>query len=305
MFTCKIEAGFRVFIFIILHFVLTNCIREDMSGCPRDDGGLALKFSYDINADSRLSTAQGVDRLAVFIFDEKGLFISQVNDSMTSINDDYVMELPYKQGSYQFVAWGGYDKSTYQTSECVPRKTYIDDFFLSVKRQEDNRVTNQPKLLYHGMHDIVELNSKEKTIVLINLKQMTNHIRVIAHNLNQDRSDNIYIEDNNGKYGYDSQFSDDDRITYIPIYEASSEQSNPLIADFNVMRLEKDREPRLRIADKTGTIRYDENLIGKLIGGNPNIDFEHNHDFTIEISFDNYIPVIIKINGWEIVNEEI
>ena len=44
---------------------------------------------------------------------------------------------------------------------------------------------------------------------------------------------------------------------------------------------------------------------GKLIGGNPNIDFEHNHDFTIEISFDNYIPVIIKINGWEIVNEEI
>lgn len=41
-------------------------------------------------------------------------------------------------------------------------KTYIDDFFLSVKRQEDNRVTNQPKLLYHGMHDIVELNSKEK-----------------------------------------------------------------------------------------------------------------------------------------------
>ena len=71
------------------------------------------------------------------------------------------------------------------------------------------------------------------------------------------------------------------------------------------MRLEKDREPRLRIADKTGTIRYDENLIGKLIGGNPNIDFKHNHDFTIEISFDNYIPVIIKINGWEIVNEEI
>lgn len=52
MFTCKIEAGFRVFIFIILHFVLTNCIREDMSGCPRDDGGLALKFSYDTNADS-------------------------------------------------------------------------------------------------------------------------------------------------------------------------------------------------------------------------------------------------------------
>ena len=67
MFTCKIEAGFRVFIFIILHFVLTNCIREDMSGCPRDDGGLALKFSYDTNADSRLSTAQDIVILLIFL----------------------------------------------------------------------------------------------------------------------------------------------------------------------------------------------------------------------------------------------
>ena len=59
---------------------------------------------------------------------------------------------------------------------------------------------------------------------------MTNQLSgLLLNNLNQDRSDNIYIEDNNGKYGYDSQFSDDDRITYIPIYEASSEQSNPLI----------------------------------------------------------------------------
>ena len=74
MFTCKIEAGFRVFIFIILPFVLTNCIREDMSGCPRDDGGLALKFSYDTNADSRQSTAQGIGWL--FSYSMKKEFLS-------------------------------------------------------------------------------------------------------------------------------------------------------------------------------------------------------------------------------------
>lgn len=79
---------------------------------------------------------------------------------------------------------------------------------------------------------------------------MTNHIRVIAHNLNQDRSDNIYIEDNNGKYGYDSQFSDDDQISYIPIYEASSGQSDPLIADFNVMRLERIENPGCELPTK-------------------------------------------------------
>lgn len=71
------------------------------------------------------------------------------------------------------------------------------------------------------------------------------------------------------------------------------------------MRLEKDREFWLWIVDKIGIICYDENFIGKFIGGNFNIDFEYNYDFIIEIFFDNYILVIIKINGWEIVNEEI
>ncbi|WP_413686487.1 FimB/Mfa2 family fimbrial subunit [Phocaeicola vulgatus] len=35
------------------------------------------------------------------------------------------------------------------------------------------------------------------------------------------------------------------------------------------------------------------------------MDFDYNHDFTIEISFNDYIPVSIKINGWEIINESV
>lgn len=71
------------------------------------------------------------------------------------------------------------------------------------------------------------------------------------------------------------------------------------------MKLDKNREPRLKISDDTGVIRYDENLIGKLLRKNPYIDFDYNHDFTIEISFNDYIPVSIKINGWEIINESV
>ena len=41
------------------------------------------------------------------------------------------------------------------------------------------------------------------------------------------------------------------------------------------------------------------------LGMNPDINFEYNHDFTIEISFNNYLPISIKINGWEVVVEEI
>ena len=74
-------------------------------------------------------------------------------------------------------------------------------------------------------------------------------------------------------------------ILPISTYDVPSGESDPLIADFSVMKLEKEREPRLRITDRTGTVRY--------------------HDFTIEISFNNYLPISIKINGWEVVVEEI
>ena len=46
------------------------------------------------------------------------------------------MKLPFKQGSYQFVAWTGYDETCYQLSACIPQQTDIHDFFLSLKREK-------------------------------------------------------------------------------------------------------------------------------------------------------------------------
>ena len=42
-----------------------------------------------------------------------------------------------------------------------------------------------------------------------------------------------------------------------------------------------------------------------LLAENPDIDFNSDHDFTIEITFDSYyVPVSIRINDWEIIIEE-
>lgn len=98
------------------------------------------------------------------------------------------MKLPFKQGSYQFVAWTGYDETCYQLSACIPQQTDIHDFFLSLKREKDNQTINQPSLLYHGIHDIVKIREGKENIVWIDLKQITNHIQVIVHNLNDKRN---------------------------------------------------------------------------------------------------------------------
>ena len=173
------------------------------------------------------------------------------------------------------------------------------------QRYPDGRTGIVGGLLYHGIHDIVKIREGKENIVWIDLKQITNHIQVIVHNLNDKKKHIIYIEDNNGKYDSFLQYADDEKITYLPTYSNPSNTTSSLIADFTVMKLDKNREPRLKISDDTGVIRYDENLIGKLLQKKPYIDFDYNHDFTIEISFNDYIPVSIKINGWEIINESV
>ena len=190
---------------------MTSCIKENLPECIPDNTGIVLKFRYPTGTNTQ-SNKNGVDRLSVFIFDDKGIFVSQINDSLIWIDDNYELELPYKQGSYQFVTWAGYNEATYGITTCIPGQTHIEDFFLFLKRDTDNRVTDQPKLLYHGIHETVALDEHEKMIAWINLKQITNHIRVIAHNLDKDISHNIYIEDNNGKYDSFLQYADDEKI---------------------------------------------------------------------------------------------
>ncbi len=76
-----------------------------------------------------------------------------------------------------------------------------------------------------------------------------------------------------GKYDSFLQYADDEKITYLPTYSNPSNTTSSLMADFTVMKLDKNREPRLKISDDTGVIRYDENLIGKLLQKNPYIVF--------------------------------
>lgn len=288
----------------ILWFVLAGCIKEDLSECNQRETGLVLKYRYAVPlATEKDADSAEIDRLSVFIFDEEGLFLSQINDSLIRIDDNYTMELPYKEGQFQFVVWAGFREESYRLPDRIQGETHIDDFILYLKRGEDHFVTNRPALLYHGLHETVELKPDEKKVVWIDLRRITNNIRVIARDLNPELNHTIQIVDDNGAYDASGNFANDDTIIYVPRYTSKQENEVPLIADFTVMKLATGKSPHLRIVDERGTVRYNENLIGKLIGENPTINFEYDHDFVVEIAFSGYVPVSIKINGWEIIEE--
>lgn len=85
------KACLKWILLITLPFIMTNCIKEGLPECIPDDTGLVLKFRYPAGTDTN-SNKNGVDRLSVFIFNDKGFFISQVNDSLIWIDDNYELE---------------------------------------------------------------------------------------------------------------------------------------------------------------------------------------------------------------------
>lgn len=282
--------------------LLTGCIKEDLSNCGEY---LTLKFRYITSPESRSgSLFPEIDRLSVFVFDESGRFVYRANDASIRITDAYSMPLPLHPGCYRFIVWAGLDEH-YLLPPCIAGETEMEEFILQLKRESDNTVPRHPALLYHGMEELVEFKPLEAKCITIGLRRITNTIRVIAHNLEPETLHDISIEDDNGTYHYTGEIVPDDLLTYLPVYPTTKTQADPLVADFNVMRLQAGRDARLKIRDASGTPKYNEALIDKLLGNNPNIDFDYDHDFTIEITFgDGYIPVSIKINGWEIIEEE-
>lgn len=297
-------ARFMAILFIGMTIGLSvGCLRENRSGCG---SGLLLKFRYVTSADLlRTSGFSETDRLSVFAFDGDGLFVCVKKDSAIRINDNYIMEFPLSHGQYQFVVWAGLSDS-YTLPACLPGQTRIQDFILKVKRDAANNIPSPPPLLYHGRQETLSLNPSETEVVTIGLRRITNTVRVIIHTPNPVNQPQISIRDNNGAYSHLGTTVTDTPINYLPHIAPSPDDPTTWVAGFNVMQLQTGSEARLHIDSPADGLQYDEKLVSGLLEANPDIDFNTDHDFTIEITFgDFYVPVSILINDWEIIPEEI
>lgn len=82
------KAYLKWIVLITWSFTMTSCIKENLPECIPDNTGIVLKFRYPTGTNTQ-SNKNGVDRLSVFIFDDKGIFVSQINDSLIWIDDNY------------------------------------------------------------------------------------------------------------------------------------------------------------------------------------------------------------------------
>lgn len=287
----------------IIIFLSVGCLRENQSGCNDE---FLLRFHYiTSNGQPLNSDIQEIDHLSVFVFDDNGIFIGEKKDSDLKINDNYSLRLSLPKGEYQFIVWAGLSDD-YEITPCLPGQTHIEDFTLQLKRNEQNNIPTPPSLLYYGQQESVSLSPSATREITIGLQRITNTIRVIVHYTHVEIQPQISIEDNNGSYNHRGEIMSDQQIYYQPRYFQTTDLPNTWIADFNVMLLQSDSDARLKINSSDDEQQYNESLINGLLKANPDIDLTTDHDFTIEITFDNYyVPVNIQVNGWDIIFETV
>ncbi|MEO3194033.1 hypothetical protein ABHC69_18125, partial [Parabacteroides distasonis] len=71
------KAYLKWIVLITWSFTMTSCIKENLPECIPDNTGIVLKFRYPTGTNTP-SNKNGIDRLSVFIFDDKGVFVSQI-----------------------------------------------------------------------------------------------------------------------------------------------------------------------------------------------------------------------------------
>lgn len=301
-----------VFIFSMLLF---SCINEDNYDCPED---VRVYFSLV----SPESNPADVDRMHLFVFNERGYFEREYRDNhIAKFGPEYYIHcVNMMPGNYRFIAWAGKDDNHYSTTPAsfVKDKTTFAEALVILKHS-GNLVTATPHHLFHSeLAATVKLEKIQR--FYMPLAQITNTVNIRTTGLPTDDNTYLYnIADNNCIYSFDRSFvphsehSANETFTYTTPF--LKDEAQQLMGSLQILRLAANRRiPQLEIYNKTqGKVLYpvddqSGDLIGLILRAYSQNDFENTHTYNIVLHFtgdDNTgYKVNITVNGWEVKEQD-
>lgn len=310
----------RIFTYLVtvLLLALQGCIKEESSNC---ESVLLLRFRYTLNDQYANLFESEVNRVTIYVFDCKGMYVGTFTEQGDKLTNDYVMRVPLPKGKYSVVVYGG-DLSTYsvgglsnETNIIINTTlnrgvTTIADLRLALNGTtgEENYLypTETPNDLYAGLAVNTTSVPNNKTITDVELIKDTKKIKVkITGTSVIDGLLDVYITAPNGRYLYDNSIDPEHgTFKYAPIHSSTS--PSYMEVDMKTMRLTLGGTPILVITNKTTSeVIYNENIIDQsLLTGKyvTQEDFDREDEFVFEITLTIDLQVIVSINGWVVNN---
>lgn len=297
---------------VLCCFVLSGCIKEDLSTC----GGFEIAFRQTINKDREDLFGTAVKKINLFVFDANGLFVGEFKEKGNHLNNQYRMRPALADGVYDMYVWGEINDDFSMRPLTVGVSTY-QDALLSLQRPPSGVVNQSITPIFHGKAENVAVNNSKSTLQVIDMMNNVNSIRVITKGLPTGRMTTPAANENeftckivsaNGDYNFDNTRAGSELLTYIPKHPASDES---IVSDFHTIRLfENDLLTKLTLnyglnTDGSAKEIYSANLI-ELLCKNPEIntqeDLDRLSEYIIVITIDSNTNIVtsVTVNGWKV-----
>ena len=127
--------------------LLSSCIKEDF-----DDCNYQLRLLYDYNMDYVDLFSKQASRVNLFVFDEQGVFIKEIEKPVSNQLSAFYMDVdvPFNR-SYNFLAWSGlYDEYYTLNQKMKAGVTHIDDVELSLTELNNEILSKELPPLWFG-----------------------------------------------------------------------------------------------------------------------------------------------------------
>lgn len=295
----KVPYHFRLY-GIILVWMLTGCIKEDLEICLPQPVQVTFTFVPSAECMETPIVPTDINLLTVFLFDANGRFIQQLDTIHNGM-----MELSLVPAFYHLVAIAGYDEEQLRGAPFAPGVTNIRDAAVtSYLEQRDESLRSADQILYMGMDTLTVIPETSGQEMAMTLVQQTKVLTVTVDGITNNQYQ-IALAGNAAQYTFemDQVYLTGRPPIYIPLqssggdfsYEGRTLVNWPLKNDGDNTRLQI-------INPATGTRLVDEDLL-ELILRVPNIDLECSTGFDIQIEYRISRGLIIYIENWKVYDD--
>lgn len=310
---------------LALTALLSSCVYEDEKPCPCE-----VRFVYNYNMEFADAFPSQVNWVKLFIYDDRGRFVSTVEDHITRHDGNYSLPLRLQAGTYTLVAWAGTDNtpSCYNISPQQPTtENSIGQLQLNLKLGDTQTVYDKsPEDLWHGITEHFTVSETAPSRAVVPLVKDVNRFKVLIQSADDKpltaNDYSLAIKAANHTYDYRNNLADCPTLEYRPysmkeavIDNQTAPTNSALLAEMATLRLTTDKASRFVVHNqKTNQDVFNIDLVKYLemmrldkykdMSLQEYLDRENNYQIILLIGRDrNNAEVVLslQINRWRIV----
>ena len=157
-------------------FSSCNWVNDDLSDCP---SGTWLKISYTYNILDVDAASTQVSDITILAFDKDDKYVDRVDVDSITLHQGYCMvRVPFPEGTYRLLIWGGTSNHMYQLPNLKAGQTERRSLNISLACDNKNQSNKKLNALFYSSLENITISQKYQ-VITANLVKDTNYFSCI------------------------------------------------------------------------------------------------------------------------------